>query len=293
VKGKVCFVTGATSGLGLETAMGLARLGATVAITARTRAKGETARTEIRRRCNAAVELFVADLSLMGEVRRLAAEVRLRHPVLHVLVNNAGLHTGKRTVTAEGFETVLATNYLSPFLLTGLLLDVLKAGKPSRIVNVSSMRHFRSRFDPADLKDGGFAHGTFAHAYGRTKLMLAMWSHELAGRLAGTGVTVNAMCPGGVATGIWKRDHGFGPTLIRLFMMSLLKGPELAARLPVRLASTPELEGVTGRYFQVRAHIPWQSWDPAKTEERSGPATYDKAARQVLWEATENLLAGI
>ena len=292
MKGKVCLITGATSGLGLETAIGLAKLGATVAITARAREKGEAARREVRRRANADAELFVADLSLMGEVRRLAAEARSRHPALHVLVNNAGIHTKRRTVTVEGFETVLATNYLAPFLLTGLLLDALKAGKSSRIVNVSSMRHFTARFDPADLRDGGFAHGTFAHAYGRTKLMLAMWSHELAERISGTGVTVNAMCPGGVATGIWKRDRGFGPALVRFLMMSLLKGPELAARLPVRLASAPELEGVTGKYFQVRAHIPWQSWDPAKTEERSAPATYDKSARKLLWESTESLLAG-
>jgi NAD(P)-dependent dehydrogenase (short-subunit alcohol dehydrogenase family) len=290
--GRVCLVTGATSGLGFETAVGLAKLGATVAITARTREKGEVARREVRRRANADTELYVADLALMADVRRLAAEVSSRHPVLHVLVNNAGLKLGRRTVTAEGFDTVLATNYLSPFLLTGLLLDRLKAGAPARVVNVSSMTHFKARFDPADLADGGFARGTFRHAYSRTKLMLAMWSHELAERLAGTGVTVNAMCPGGVATGIWKRERGFVPAVTGMLMGALLKGPESAARLPVRLAAAPELEGATGLYFQVRAHTPWQSWDPAKTGERSAPATYDKAARQVLWEATENLLAG-
>lgn len=272
MKGKTCLVTGATSGIGKETALGLARKGAAVVLAARDRARGEAARAEIVKRSgNAGVSFLVADFASLAEVRRLAAEVRSTHPALHVLVNNAGVMLRKRSVTRDGFETTFAVNHLAPFLLTNLLLDLLKAGAPARIVNVASEAHRSGALGFDDLQSERGFDGY--RVYGTSKLANVLFTSELARRLDGTGVTVNALHPGVVATGI-VRDF---PALVRggwgLFTMSAGKG----ARTSLYLATSPEVEGMTGKYFDECAEV------------RPSRAACDEAAARKLWEVSERL----
>jgi NAD(P)-dependent dehydrogenase (short-subunit alcohol dehydrogenase family) len=204
---------------------------------------------EVRRRSGSmAVDSLLCDFSSQAQVRRLAEEFRARHDRLHVLVNNAGTVFTKRALTADGVESTFAVNYLGPFLLTNLLLDVLKASAPARVIIVSSSGHYGGTMDFNDL---WFEHGyQIMRAYGRSKLAAILFTRELAKRLHGTGVTVNALHPGAVATSIW--DHA--PVVTRpifslakrLFMIS----PAAGAQTIVYLATSPEVEGQTGLYFE-------------------------------------------
>src|SRR5437763_11599826 len=192
---KICLVTGSTSGIGKVTARELANRGATVVLVSRSRAKGEATQAEIKQATgNQHVELLVADLSLLQDVRRLAAEFQHTYPHLHLLVNNAGGAYPRRTLTSEGLEATLAVNYLAPFLLTELLLDTLKASAPARIVNVSSAQHATVSLEFDNLQ--GEKKYANLRNYGQAKLALLLWTYELARRLEGTGVTVNALHPG-------------------------------------------------------------------------------------------------
>jgi len=165
MQGKVCLVTGSSSGIGFVTARELAKIGATVVMVCRNRAKGEAARAEIKEESsNDRVDLIVADLSELSQVRRVANEFKQRYTQLHVLVNNAGGAKSEHKVTSDGLEFNFATNYLAPFLLTQLLLDVLKASAPARIVNVSSFAHAQGKIDFADLK--GAQRYSVVKAYG-------------------------------------------------------------------------------------------------------------------------------
>ncbi len=207
MKDKVVMVTGANSGIGKAASLALAKMGATVVMVARSRERGEAARSEIVRKSqNNAVDLLLADLSSLESVRILASEFRKKYSELHVLINNAGLFNQRRSVTIDGYENTFATNYLAPFLLTNLQLDLLKASAPSRIINVSSVGHYNGHinFDDINLEKeyGGWK------AYGQSKLALVLFTHELAKKLQGTGVTVNAVHPGTVATNIWSRPLG-------------------------------------------------------------------------------------
>src|SRR5713226_1765317 len=275
MNGKVCLVTGGNSGIGKETALGLATLGATVVIVSRDRGKGEAAVSDIRRKSGSQnVNLIVADLSSMDVVRQLAQEFRSKYDMLHVLVNNAGIFLPKRVTTADGLEATFATNHLGHFLLTNLLLDLLKASAPSRVINITSDAHKGAEIDFEDLmgekKFSGFK------AYGQSKLANVLFTYELARKLEGTGVTVNCLHPGAVRTGFGKDQGGLfniGVRIISPFMMS----PKKAARAAIYMAASHELEGVTCKHFSKGK------------EEKSSKESYDQTAAERLWKVSADL----
>ena len=248
MSGKTCLVTGATSGIGKETALRLAMLGATVIVVARDAARGETAGDEIRRRVpSAQVEAMTADLSSLAQVRRLAEEVLSRHDRLEVLVNNAGVISMRRQLTADGLETTFATNHLGPFLLTNLLRGRLERSAPARVVTVSSAVHKQVRTIPwDDLPRGGQA--AYAQAYPLSKLLNILFTTELASRLTGTGVTANCLHPGLVRTALGRDVTGVLGAAIRL-VLRFRPGPATGAKTSVYLASSPEVANVSGGYF--------------------------------------------
>jgi len=274
--GKVCLVTGGTAGIGLVTAEGLARRGATVVLVGRNREKAEATADRIRREVNnPAVEALVADLSAQAEVRRLAGEFLARHGRLDVLVNNAGALFAERRESVDGIEMTFALNHLAYFLLTDLLLETLKASAPARVVNVSSMAHQGTRLDPDAVRARRGLEGGFG-AYGQSKLANLLFTYELARRLAGTGVTVNALHPGFVATDFTAGNGWLGWTFRRMATLFAIP-PEAGARTTLFLATAPEVAGLTGRYF-IKAK-----------EAASSAATRDVATARRLWEISEEL----
>lgn len=248
MSGKACLVTGATSGIGKETAVRLAALGAAVTIVARDEARGAAAVAEISARApGAEVAALTADLSSPAQVRRLATQVQGRLARLDVLVNNAGVISVRRTLTVGGLEVMFATNHLGPFLLTGLLRGLLELSAPARVVTVASAAHRPVRAIPwDDLARGG--PGGNEQAYGLSKLANILFTAELARRLDGTGVTANCLHPGFVRTGLGREVTGIPGAALRLGLR-LVPGPAAGARTPVYLASSPEVAGVTGGYF--------------------------------------------
>ncbi|MDG6899130.1 MAG: SDR family oxidoreductase [Nitrososphaerota archaeon] len=277
--GRVCMVTGASSGIGRATAERLAMLGATVIFVCRDRAKGERTITRIRQKgATGAMELLLADFSSLESVRELARTYLESHDSLHVLINNAGIAKLTRSVTVDGLETTFQVDYLSQFLLTNLLLEVLKKSAPSRVVFVSSVAHYDGRIDFDDLQ---MAEGySVMKAYSRAKLAQVIFSCELAERIKGTGVTVNSLHPGAVATNIWGRPLGrfsFLTKVTRLFLASAEEGAES----PVFLASSPGLEGVTGKYFD------------RKREKEPAAASYDRALARRLWDTSAGLVGAV
>ncbi len=275
--GKTVLVTGATSGIGRVMASELAALGARVGIVGRDPARTEAVRDAIRAAgTNQAVESFLCDFSSQKSIRALAREVDARFDRLHVLVNNAGAVNGSRRVTEDGLELTFAVNHLGYFLLTELLLPRLKASAPARIVSTASAAHFGQRIDFDDLQ-GEKGYRAF-RAYGRSKLANILFTRELARRIAGTGVTANCFHPGVVRSGFARNDKGLialGAKLGGLFMIS----PEKGADTGVWLATAPELEGVSGKYFAKRR------------EARGSPAARDEATAKRLWDASEQLVS--
>ncbi|HYT01162.1 MAG TPA: SDR family oxidoreductase [Thermoplasmata archaeon] len=247
---RVWIVTGANSGIGKATALGLARLGGTVVMACRSPTRGEAARAEIVRESgNPHVAVMIVDLASEASVRAFAEEFTRTYPRLDVLINNAGVYTSHREMTEDGLERQFEVNYLSEFLLTHLLLDPLKRSAPSRIVNVSSSAHEGGtiRFDDlqGEQRYGGF------RAYNQSKLAQVLFTRELATRLVGSGVTVNACHPGVIRTNL---GMGGASPIVR-FVRMFFKSPEKGAETPIFLAASPEVEGVTGKYFakmQVR-----------------------------------------
>lgn len=275
MSGRVCVVTGASSGIGFETTRGLAARGARVLMVCRGRERGEVAAARIRaEHADAELELFLADLSAQADIRRVAAEIRERHSRIHVLVNNAGALFGRRELGADGIEMNLALNHLSYFLLTMLLEENLVASGSARVVNVASRAHRRGRVDFDDLQLEHRYRGF--RAYRNSKLMNLHFTFELARRLDGRGVTANCVHPGVVWTGIAR-----GGTLIerlawtsyRPFMIDAERG----AAGVLRLACDPELEGVSGGYFD--------ELEPATPEARA----LDPEAATRLWSLSAEL----
>jgi len=248
LRGKIVLLTGANSGIGKAIALGLAELGATLVLVCRNEVRGQAAKREIIEKTgNDSVELITADLLLQSEVRRAAAEFRSTHSRLDVLINNAGGAFPSYAETEDGIERTMALNYFAPFLLTHLMLDVLEKSAPSRVVNVASVGHFGGKINLDNLtRDHGMGIGGLG-AYQRSKLALVLFTYELARRLSGRQVTVNCLHPGAVRTNIWGHAGVWTPIarLASLFMRSARSG----ARTPIYLASSPELEGVTGRYY--------------------------------------------
>ncbi len=266
MRGRTVLVTGATSGIGLETALELARRGAHVGIGARDADRGQTAVDSIVR-AGGTAELVVVDMASFASIREAAARFTAAHPRLDVLVNNAGIAVGGREVTLDGHERTWETNFLGPFLLTRLLLPSLRSASGARVVQVSSEGHRYGRIDWSNLElERGYK--TFA-AYANSKLALNLFTGELARREP--GILVNAVHPGAIATNIWRSLPAFFRSLLGLILPSAKKG----SRPVVRLAADPDVAGVTGRYYnRFRESVP------------SAAARDDSASRR-LWEVAE------
>ncbi len=275
--GKICMVTGANSGIGKATALALAQMGATVVMVCRDRARGEEARREITTKSRKnAVDLLLVDLSSQQSIRQLIGNFKQRYTHLHVLINNAGAAFTGRRETVDGLEMTFAVNYLAPFLLTNLLLDVLKASAPARIVNVSSNSHEAGYIAMDDLQ--AEQHYSNMRAYGQAKLAVVLFTYELARRLQGTGVTANCLHPGFVATHFGQRDVGPAFRLLVKVIGRFGTSPEKGAKTSIYLASSPEVEGVTGQYF-VKS-----------MPKRSAAISYDESLQRHLWEQSAKLV---
>jgi retinol dehydrogenase-14 len=248
IDGKTVLVTGGTSGIGFEAAISLARLGARITIVGRDAAKAERSAALIGERSGREIAALACDFSSQASIRKLAAEVLARYPRLDVLVNNAGGVWKSRSLTVDGIESTFAVNHLGYFLLTNLLLDRIVASGPARIVNVASIGHRRASMDFADL---GYEKGYFVmKAYMRSKLGNVLFTNELARRLAGRGVTVNSLHPGSVATNIWSGAPGWAKPIITLLLRPFFISAAKGAERVVQLATSPDLDAVTGAYFE-------------------------------------------
>jgi NAD(P)-dependent dehydrogenase (short-subunit alcohol dehydrogenase family) len=271
-----CLVTGATSGIGRETARGLAARGARVLMVARSAERGEPVRAALAEETRGQVDLLCADLSRQADVRRLAQEVHTRTDRLHVLINNAGVLTRTREITADGLETQFAVNHLAPFLLTNLLLDLLRRGAPSRVVNVASQVEASGIIDFADLQRE--RHYDPIGAYTQSKLANVLFTYELARRLGKDGVTVNCLHPGVIATKLVDAFYNrTGPA--RLLSRLRFDSPRRGADAVLHLATAPDLAGVTGRYFNET------------TPQASSARSYDEALARELWTVSARLTA--
>ncbi|MFX1339175.1 MAG: SDR family oxidoreductase [Promethearchaeota archaeon] len=276
MNGKIVMITGANSGIGKETAVELAKMGATVILVCRNKERGEKALKEIKERANSEkVELFLADLADQNSIRLMVEEFKKKYENLHVLINNAGLWLMKRSTTSDGYEKTLAINHLGHFLLTYLVLDLLKKSTPARIINVSSHAHRSAKLDFNDIHMEQNYKGF--RAYGNSKLAILLFTYELARRLENTGITVNALHPGVVRTKFGKNNGGklfnLAFNFFRLFLISAKKG----ARTSIFLASSPQVTNVTGKYFIKRK------------PKKSSKASYNKTYQKKLWQISENL----
>ncbi len=272
---RVAVVTGASSGIGLHTAIGLARTGMRVIMAGRDRDRTETARRLVSERSGSdRIDAALADLSRLGDVRRLADEILAGHDRLDVLINNAGLFSPHYRLSADGFELTFAVNHLAPFLLTNLLLDRLKASAPARIVTVASEAHRRNRLDTADMTRP--ADWTMMRAYGRSKLCNILFTRELASRLDPGEVVATCLHPGMVATGIGQRGGllELGWRVAKPFMLS----PEKGAETPVFLAKVPDPEPFHGGYVIRKALA------------RPDPAALDRDLARRLWDESARLV---
>ncbi|MFW9962592.1 MAG: SDR family oxidoreductase [Candidatus Sifarchaeia archaeon] len=274
---KVCIVTGSNSGIGKETALGLAEMGARVVMVVRNKERGEDARSEIIQQSgNKSVDLMTYDLCSMDEIRGLALEFKNKYDRLDVLVNNAGAVFNKRQATAEGFEMTLAVNYLAPFLLTHELLPLLKKSVPSRVINLSSGLHKSAKLDLDDLQSESSYKSM--NVYRNAKLMVVMHTYELARRLKDTGITVNVVLPGFVATNLGRNT---GSVMSRI-MFGMMKPFQLSAKegaeTSVYVSSSPDVAGITGKCFAKKEVV------------ETSEVSYDTELQKQLWDATTSLL---
>ena len=273
--GKTCLVTGATAGIGKETALGLARQGATVVVAGRNRERCTATVEQIKAQTgNSSVDFLVADLSSLQEVRKLASQVKESYPRLDVLVNNAGAIMLSRRLSVDGIELTIALNHLSYFLLTNLLLDHLAASAPARIVNVSSSSHRKARIRFDDLE--GQRRYCGMRAYSQSKLANVFFTYELARRLEGTGVTANALHPGPVSTNFLSNNGKLGQVLCFFMGLRGMSAPK-GALTSIYLASSAEVEGVTGRFYEKSREV------------RSSPSSYDRSVAERLWQVSAKM----
>jgi retinol dehydrogenase-14 len=272
--GRAVLVTGGTAGIGLATALGLARLGAHVAIIARTPTRTDDAVRQIDAAGDGRTDVFVADMADQAEVRRLAAEVLDRMDTIDVLINNVGGYWHTRHVTADGLERTFAVNHLASFLLTNLLLDRLGQG-PSRVVNVASRAHVHGRIDFDDLQGERSYSG--ASAYSQSKLANILFTYELARRLRHTSITVNALHPGVVNTGLGAADPGGVQRWLVPLLRPVMRSTAQGALTSIRVASDPGLQHATGEYHVGRG-----------TRQSSGPSR-SRATASRLWRVSTDL----
>lgn len=275
MQSKVCLVTGANSGIGKVTARALAEQGATLLIVCRSRQRGELALEEIKARTkNDDVHLFVADLSRQAEIRQLAADVQDPFPRIDVLVNNAGGINSALTLTQDGIETTFAVNHLSGFLLTNLLLGSLEASPAPRIVNVSSQAH---QFGTIAFDDLGLEKRYSAmRAYAQSKLANVLFTYELVRRVSNKKIMINTLHPGTVSTNFGKNLRGIAGFVFRSFGF-FMRTPEKGAETVIWLATAPELNGVSGKYFFDKKEI------------RSSKSSYDADVAGRLWDVSARL----
>jgi len=274
LKGKTALVSGGTNGIGLVTARELARMGAQVTIVSRNAAKCASVAQAIKTETGNPVEYISADLSTLAGIMQAASDFKQRHTRLEILINNAGGLFMNRKKTVDGYEMTFALNHLNYFLLTNLLLDLLKKSTPARIVNVSSGAHEGAQIEFDNLQ--GEKHFSGMRAYGQSKLANVLFTYELARRLEGTGVTVNALHPGTISTGFARNNgilYNLGMSVVGLFF----RKPDQGARTSIYLASSPEVEGVTGKYFFDCKEVP------------SSPLSYDPDMAAKLWQVSLEL----
>lgn len=272
MKNRICVITGANSGIGKATALGLAEMGASIIMICRDKNRGEIARQEIIEKSgNQLIDLLLCDLSSQKSICDFVSDFKQKYQNLHVLINNAGVVLRNRTLTVDGIETNLAVNHLAPFLLTNLLLDILKKSAPSRIINVSSGVHMNAHIDFEDLQSEK-KYSSFG-TYGRSKLALLFFTYELSKKLEETGVTVNALHPGVVRTNL-GRDQ---PAFSRWFQKTFFKKPEKGAETSIYLASSPEVENVTGKYFSN------------KQQRDSSKESYNEEFAKKIWKISNEL----
>ncbi|MFX0196102.1 MAG: SDR family oxidoreductase [Candidatus Hodarchaeota archaeon] len=276
MKDNICMVTGATSGVGEVTAQVLAQQGATVIIVGRNPEKGATTVSQIKQQTGTStVEFILADLSSQQAIHQLVEQFKRRYQRLDVLVNNAGASFRKRQNSVDGIEMTFALNHLGYFLLTNLLLDTLKSSAPARIVNVSSGEHKRVKLNFDDLQ-AKQKYSSY-RAYKQSKLCNILFTYELTRRLEGTDVTVNAVTPGLVKTKLGLEDGGFPAIMKRLINFLAGKSPEEGAKAIIYLATSPDVEGVTGKYFVKQEAVP------------SSNDSYDKDIARRLWQVSAKL----
>jgi retinol dehydrogenase 14 len=276
VTAKTALVTGATGGIGKATAVGLAQMGAHLAIVGRDPERTEQAARDIQGAGGTPVETFVADLSSQAQVLRVADQVLTRLPRIDVLINNVGGYWSTRHLTADGLERTLALNHLAPYLLTRLLLNHLQRTDAARVVTVASNAQAQGRIDFDDLQAKHSYSG--ARACNQSKLANVMFTYELARRLQGSSVTANALHPGVVSTGFGAEDPGQLQRWLVPFIRPLMKDPRRGAATSIHVAVSPDLDGVTGRYFTN------------KRATRSSKASYDPDATMRLWEVSADLV---
>jgi NAD(P)-dependent dehydrogenase (short-subunit alcohol dehydrogenase family) len=273
--GKTCLITGATNGIGRVTAVELARMGAELFLLYRNQARADETLADIRHRTgNENVHLIRADLESQQQIRAAAAGFLATGKPLHVLINNAGLGNTKRLMTDDGIEMVFAVNHLAYFLLTMLLLDRIKESAPARIVNVASEAH---RFGTINFDDlGGEQRFRTFGAYSQSKLANILFSYELSRRLRGTGVTVNCLHPAGIASGLWTNNGPLAQAIMKAGRF-FLKTPEQGAKTTIYLASSHEVEGVTGKYYSN------------SREKTSSRESYDLNIARKLWDVSTQM----
>ncbi len=277
MQGKVCLITGGTNGIGKSAALALARLGATVVIVGRSAHKTSQVAEEIRQATGSPnVDSLLADLSSQQDVRRLASAFQAKYARLHVLLNNAGGTFLTRQLSVDGIEMTFALNHLAYFLLTNLLLDTLKACAPARVINVASDAHATGKIEFDNLQ--GERSYTGLGPYGNSKLANILFTTELARRLEGTGVTANALHPGLTATGFGQNNPGLLMTIMGAVIPLIARSPEKGAQTSVYLASAPEAQGITGKYF-VDSKV-----------KQASPQAADRAAARKLWEVSAHLV---
>lgn len=273
MEGKVCIITGANSGIGKATAISLAKLNATVIMLCREKGTGEIAHKKIISETgNRDVDLLICDLSSQEQIRKFVDEFKQKYHKLHILINNAGIMASKRKISPEGFEMNFAVNFLAPFLLTNLLLDYLKKSVPSRIINVSSAAHRMGKLDFDDLQYKNRKY-SLHKVYGASKLALMLFSYELSRRLEGTGVTVNTLHPGVVNTNLGREMSKFSQGFGKLFF----KSPEKGAETSIYLATSPDVEGITGKYYIK------------KQQKESSNDSYNEGLATRLWDISSKM----
>jgi NAD(P)-dependent dehydrogenase (short-subunit alcohol dehydrogenase family) len=276
MKGKICLVTGATNGIGKATAQALAQMGATVVIVGRAGKRTSQVVEEIRSTTgNKNVDSLLADLSSQQEVRRLAHQFKNKYSQLHVLLNNAGAVFMQRQLSVDGIEMTFALNHLASFLLTDLLLDTIKASVPARIINVSSDAHASGKIEFDNLQG---ERNYSPRVYENSKLANILFTMELARRLEGTGVTVNALHPGFTATGFAKNNGKVMATLVSIFAPLVARSPAKGAETSIFLASSPNVEGITGKYFYDSQVI------------AAAPQATDMVVARKLWDASTEMV---